>query len=182
MFRPLLAAAVAAAVLAAGHAQPPAPTYTAFPDLKASLVPTDAGAGKTVPWPDFAVLHARLVAAARDPGPNATPAAKVRSFRLQAGVDYLRRTHVRRLVANPSGFTEAARMADDVYRAAAADEPDPAGRRALIEERVRVLKELERQTENLVPNIHPPADLDLVRFFRLRAEGDLLASAGGKSP
>lgn len=188
MSRYVVAAGVAAAVLAGGQAQPPVvtPTYTALPDLKAPLVPTDVGQGKTVPWPDFAVLHARLVAAADRPlPPDATPAAKVRSFRLKAGVDYLRGMHVRRLARGqlgPQQYPEVTRTADDVYRAALADEPDAAGRRATREEWVRVLKELERQVEALVPNILPPAELDLVRFFRLRAEGELLAAAGGKSP
>ena len=45
-----------------------------------------------------------------------------------------------------------------------------------------MLKELERQIEQRVPSIEPPHELDHVRFYRLGAEADLLAAAGGKSP
>jgi hypothetical protein len=181
-----LAAGILAAVLATGHAQPPAvtPTYTAFPDLRTPLVPTNVGEGKVAPWPEYAVLHARLVAAAaRQQSPDAAPAVKVRCFQLKAGAEFLRLTHVRRMIGfntSSNSLAEVTAMVNDVYRVAADAEPDAAGRRTMTEERVRVLKELERQTEDSVPNILPPADLDFIRFHRLRAEAELLALAGGK--
>jgi hypothetical protein len=176
---------VAAALAAQTAAQPTAPpAYTAFPDLKAPTGPVEIESEKWAEFPDFENLHARLNAAAARPLPaDATPAAKVRAFRLKSGADFLKRAHARRRVLpedQPGGPAEITAMVNDVYRAAAGGEPD-AVRRALAEERVRVLKELERQTERGVDvGRLPPEGLALIRFHRLGAEGDLLALTGGK--
>ncbi len=180
--RRFLVAATFAAVLTAGHAQPPPvpPTYTAFPDLKTPTRPVDLGDGKTGAFPDFPALHARLRAAADRPlAPDAAPAAKVRSFRLQAGVDYLLRVHLSRCAIGrcfmPSELVELTGMVNDVYQAAVEGEADPTTRVALVEERVRVLKELERYTEAQVnAGQEVPYRLAFIRFHRLGAEGELL--------
>jgi hypothetical protein len=174
----LRVAALIAAVVAAHAAAQPAPLppmYTAFPDLKAPFPPQRDANGKN---PD---RHARLRAAADAAlGPDAPPAARVRAAQLRAGLDYLVRTAVVRMMPlrdfpPPNELQELTRMVNTAYRAAAAGEADPAARRGLIEEWVRVLKGLERQTEMRVPNVDPPEDLAYIRFHRLGAEAELLA-------
>ena len=101
---------------------------------------------------------------------------------MKSAADFLKRAHVRRTLgfaAGPGGLVEVTGHVNDAYRAAAAGEPD-AARRGLAEERVRVLKELERQTAaRVAAGTDPPADLAFARFHRLAAEGDLLALIGG---
>ncbi len=176
---------VATALAAQTAAQPTAvtPTYTAFPDLKTPTQPFDLGAGKTGQRPDYPALHARLRAAADRPlAPDAPPAAKVRSHQLRAGVEYLLRMHVGRQARRgfaPNELVAITGMVNDVYRAAA-DVPGVA-RAALVEERVRALKELERATEAQVNvGTDPPELLYFVRFHRLAAKGELLELAAPK--
>lgn len=179
---------VAAAALAAQTAAQPGPAprpYSAFPDLKEPTGPVEISDGKWNEFPDFNKLHARLNAAAARPLPaDAAPAAKVRAYQLKSAADFFKRAHARRTVPagdSPGNPAEVTAMVNDAYRAAAGAEPDAAARRALAEERVRVLKELERQTERGVDTGHlGPAHLALIRFHRLGAEGDLLALTEGK--
>ena len=176
----LVAAVLVAAALAAhAAAQPPpvGPTYTAFPELKAPPRPLPRDAKGE--YPD---RHARLRAAAGAPiGPDAPPTARVGAAQLRAGLDHLDRTYIEQYRAfrgfgAPDLLCDLTRVVNDVYRSAADGAADRAVRRALIEEWVRVLKDLERRTEMRVPNVVPPSDLDFTRFHRLGAETELLAA------
>jgi hypothetical protein len=177
MTRVSVLAAAALAAHAAAQPPPVAPTYTAFPDLKAPPFPPSRDAKEK--YPD---RHARLRVAADAPlGPDAPAAARVRAAQLRAGLDGLVRTAAVRMMPlrdfpPPNELQELTRLANDVYGSAAAGAADRVVRRGLIEEWVRVLKELERQTEMRVPNIDPPHDLSYIRFHRLGAEAELLAA------
>lgn len=177
------AAALFVAAVAAAQPSPVAPTYSAFPGMKTPMQPFDLGNGKTGQRPDYPALYHHLRAAADRPlAPDAPPAARVRSHQLKAGVEYLLGTHrSRNRIARcfaPDELVELTGMVNDVYRAAAAGAADPA---ALVEERVRVLKELEREVQQKVDfGTDPPQNLDFVRVHRLAAEGELLALTARK--
>src|SRR3954469_26000194 len=119
------------AALATGHAQPVPvpPTYTAFPDLKTPTRPAELPGGTKGTFPDYEALYARLRAVAdRSLPPDAAPAARVRSFQLKAGTDYLLKVHRTQQAQNrcfaPSELAELTEMVNTVYRAAVGGEPD----------------------------------------------------------
>jgi len=179
------AALLAAVVLAAHATAQPTPTpatYTASPDLKP---PTESVRrdGRTHRVTDFKALHTHLRDAAEEElRPTASPAARVRSFQLQSGLDLLARTlpfrgTIARGFPLENELQELTRAANDTYRAAAGGESDPDLRRGMLREWVQVLKHLEQQTELRVNvSLDAPDDLSYIRFHRLGAEAALLAA------
>jgi hypothetical protein len=196
--RPLvfLAAAGLAAWAAHGPAVQPAPIratpvprpafldpepYTAFPDV--TVVTFDSPDyrgpdGKPLKVPVLDSTFGRLKAVLARPVPaDAPPLTKVRLAQVYEGTEYLYRFQEKMRLGSylPSDYQTYHRMAAEVFRAAAEVEDDPAGKVALYEDRVRMMKEAERfATARTNAGTDPPHALNEARFHRLQAEADLL--------
>jgi hypothetical protein len=201
-FRPFgLFVVAAAAVWAAGHgtAQPPGfkkgPTpppfprpvgsdsepYTAFPEvtfpLKERKDPNDPS-GQAIMILDDDAMFARLKALlARPVPPDAPPLRKARPAQVYEGAVYLYRFGERLRLGTFTSieYGRYVTIVTDVFRAAAEVEDDPAGKVALYEDRVRVLKRAEGYSKRRAEvRADPPYALNETRFYLLQAEAELL--------
>jgi hypothetical protein len=167
-----VAAATLAAATAHGTARQPVPMappprpkpFTAFPDLK----PAD---------PDQSFRRVKDILARPVPA-DAPPHRKVRLAQLYEGTMFLWRFGERLRLAGHLGPHDYALYMDTVsavFRVAVELEGAPAGKVALAEDRVRLLKEAEEVVRwRVTAGYDPPEQLPDARFRRLDAEADLL--------
>ena len=137
-------------------------TFTAFPELKSH----EFSRGEEV----------RILVLPELP-PDAPRLRKVRHAQATAGLLYLAQIGevIRCGAWNTSFLNDAILMAVEAYTVAAEVEDSAPDRVRWYEERVRVLKSLERFIESRVEmGTEAPHDLLFTRFFRYQAEADLL--------
>jgi hypothetical protein len=180
----LLVAAAAAWLVPAGAAQQPPsqkeptfkvpPGFTAFPDLKVPMKDLP-GAGQV---PDDDKMFGRLTRGHPRPVPADAPLLrKVKLAQLNDGAVYLITTRkvIRIGKWTPQDCAELLRMVSDVYPVGAELADDPAEKVGWHEDRVVAFKWIERFTEARVnAGTDPPQMINLVRFYRLQAEADLI--------
>jgi hypothetical protein len=156
------------------------PGGTAVPELKLPPLPKGGAADVSAYREQFNGL---LFAGALPPLPEtAPPIQRVRHEQVAEGLAYLKTAHQLMDVGRWDGADQAAFLKmTDAYRLAAGLQTTPADRVRCHESRVLVLKDFERFTTVRVEtgNAGPQA-LNLVRFYRLEAEADLLEARAAK--
>ena len=156
---------------ASGHGQPPAAAppaepYTAFPKL------TAPPAGFDLPKR----VADRLALGKQVPA-DAPPLTKVRVAQVEEGVRAITMTRTRIQLGQftSADYTNYMRLIAEVFRVQAELEPVAAGKVAAYEDRVVVMKEVERfATIRVNAGTDPPQTLHEARFWRLQAEKELL--------
>jgi hypothetical protein len=155
--------------------------YTAFPDVTPATFdwpPPRGRDGRPVKDPLRSSIFFRLQPVLTRPvPPDAPPLTKVRLAQLYEGTEYLLRFQEKLWHGSfrTGEYASYLNMVADVFRLAAELDGTPAGRVALYEDRVRVMKEVERYTGDRVnAGTDPPHALAETRFHRLQAEADLL--------
>ena len=109
--------------------------------------------------------------------PNATPLEKVRIAQVNQGETFLIRARTRIELGqfDTSDYEEYSRVAAETYKVKGELAADPGGKVAAYEARVVVFKEVEAFTVKRVEaGTDRPQSLNLVRFWRLQAEKELL--------